>query len=232
MCYRGRAYSLAIICADLTDGIIDAPKIQIFATDIDESAIATAREGLFSINDLADVSPERIRKYFIREGDEFRIRREIRETIMFANHNVLKDPPFSHLDLISCRNVMIYLNHVAQERVTETFHFALNPGGFLFLGTSGATDLYANYNRENHIFQSRQATPRAYPIPESVPTFKMHMQPVNEATQEQENKILERISFGDLHQQLLEQYAAPSLVVMKSTILFICRTKPAAICKS
>jgi PAS domain S-box-containing protein len=210
------AYSLAILCAEKTSGSIDAPKIQIFATDIDEAAIATAREGLYTINDLADVSQERLRRFFIKEGDEYRIRREVRETIMFANHNFLKDPPFSHLDLISCRNVMIYLNNVAQERVTETFHFALNPGGFLFLGSSesvdGATDLYACYNRENHIFQSRQATPRAYPIPESVPNFHIDKQAVA-ISQQQESKILERISFGDLHQQLLEQYAPPSLVV-------------------
>jgi len=171
---------------------------------------------LYSINDLADVSPERLRRFFIKDGDDYRIRREVRETIMFANHNFLKDPPFSHLDLISCRNVMIYLNHVAQERVAETFHFALNPGAFLFLGSSesvdGAADLYAVYNRENHIFQSRQATPRTYPIPESVPNFRIDTPPISTA-QEQENKVLERISFGDLHQQLLEQYAPPSLVV-------------------
>jgi len=210
------AYSLAILCAEKISGVIDAPKVQIFATDIDESAIAEAREGLYSINDLADVSPERLRRFFIREGDDYRIRREIRETIMFAVHNFLKDPPFSHLDLISCRNVMIYLNQVAQERVAETFHFALNPGGFLFLGSSesvdGATDLYASYSRENHIFQSRQAAPRTYPIPESVPTFRIDA-PTIAAAAEQESKVLERISYGDLHQQLLEQYAPPSVVV-------------------
>jgi len=134
---------------------------------------------------------------------------------MFANHNFLKDPPFSHLDLISCRNVMIYLNQAAQERVAETFHFALNPGGFLFLGSSesvdGSTDLYASYNKENHIYQSRQATPKAYPIPESIPTFRVD-KPTLSAT-EHENKVLERISYGDLHHQLLEQYAPPSILV-------------------
>jgi two-component system CheB/CheR fusion protein len=110
---------------------------------------------------------------------------------------------------------MIYLNHVAQERITETFHFALNPGGFLFLGSSesvdGANDLYANYNRENHIFRSRQASPRAYPIPESIPNFQIG--PHLAETKDRDNKILERISFGDLHQQLLEQYAFPSVVI-------------------
>lgn len=210
------AYSLAILCAEKTAGTIEAPKVQIFATDIDDAAIAEAREGLYSINDLAEVSPERLRRFFIKEGDDFRIRREVRETIMFANHNFLKDPPFSHLDLISCRNVMIYLNNVAQERVAETFHFALNPGGFLFVGTSesvdGATDLYASYNRENHIFQSRQATPKAYPIPESIPNFQIG-KPALTVPAEQETKVLERISYGDLHQQLLEQYAPPSIVV-------------------
>jgi chemotaxis methyl-accepting protein methylase len=210
------AYSLAILCAEKTGGILDSPKIQIFATDIDETAIAEAREGLYSINDLADISQERLRRFFIKEGDDYRIRREVRETIMFANHNFLKDPPFSHLDLISCRNVMIYLNHVAQERMAETFHFALNPGGFLFLGSSesvdGAIDLFASYNRENHIFQSRQATPRAYPIPESIPNFRID-KPHIALLPEQDSKVLERISFGDLHQQLLEQYAPPSIVV-------------------
>lgn len=209
------AYSLAMLCAEKID-LTEGQKVQIFATDIDEMAIAQAREGLYSINDLADVSPERLRRFFNKEGDAYRIRREVRETVMFAIHNVLKDPPFSHLDLISCRNVMVYLNHVAQERVTETFHFALNPGGFLFLGSSesvdGATDLYATYNRENHMFQKRQASQRAYPIPESVPTFRID-KPSSTGMLEQEHKILERISFGDLHQQLLEQYAPPSVVI-------------------
>jgi len=211
------AYSLAILCAEITLGAIDAPKVQIFATDIDEAAISHAREGLYSLNDTADVSPERLRRFFNKEGDMYRIRREIRETIMFASHNFLKDPPFSHLDMVSCRNVMIYLNQVAQERVIETFHFALKPGAFLFLGTSesvdGASDLYSAHNRENHIFQRRQVTPRSYPIPESTPTLHFEKFKNDSATQEQEKKILDRISFGDLHQQLLEEYAPPSLVV-------------------
>jgi two-component system, chemotaxis family, CheB/CheR fusion protein len=210
------AYSMAILCAELTSGLIDGPKVQIFATDIDEAAIAHAREGLYTLNDVADVSPERLRRFFNKEGDIYRIRREVRENVMFAFHNFLKDPPFSHLDLISCRNVMIYLNHVAQERVTETFHFALNPGGYLFLGSSesvdGATDLYAAYNRENHIFQSRRVSHRAYPIPETVPNVHV-TKPRSSLALEHESKTPERFSFGDLHQQLLEQYAPPSLVV-------------------
>ncbi|KAF2514864.1 PAS domain S-box protein [Flavobacterium foetidum] len=211
------AYSIAMLCAEITSDAIDAPKVQIFATDIDDAAISHAREGLYSLNDTADVSPERLRRFFNKEGDRYRIRREVRETIMFATHNFLKDPPFSHLDMVSCRNVMIYLNQVAQERVVETFHFALKPGAFLFLGTSesvdGANDLYSVYSRENHIFRRRQVTLRSYPVPESTPTPPFEKSKTDIITQEQEQKILDRISFADLHQQLLEEYAPPSLVV-------------------
>ncbi|HVG17298.1 MAG TPA: chemotaxis protein CheB, partial [Chitinophagaceae bacterium] len=167
------AYSIAILAAEKVSGLIDAPRVQIFATDIDEGAIAVAREGFYTLNDAADVSPERLRRFFTQEGDGFRIKREIREMILFANHNFLKDPPFSRLHLITCRNVLIYLNNVAQERVMETFHFALNLKSYLFLGTSesvdGASDLYAVYNRENHIYQAREVSSRNVPIPESVP---------------------------------------------------------------
>lgn len=210
------AYSLAMLCADKMLGVIDAPKIQIFATDIDENAIATARDGVYTINDAADITPERLRRYFIKEGNDYRIRREIREMILFANHNFLKDPPFSHLDLVSCRNVLIYMNHVAQERAMETFHFSLRPGGFLFLGTSesvdGASDLYAAHSREHHIYQSREVAMRSYPVPESIPNFRMDT-PNPSASKENEKKALERITLGDLHQRMLEEYAPPSLVV-------------------
>ncbi len=211
------AYSIAMLCTEKISGSIDAPKIQIFATDIDDTAIATGRAGLYSINDLADVSPERLHRFFTKEGDCFRIKREVRETVMFANHNFLKDPAFSRLDLVSCRNVLIYLNHIAQERAIQTFHFALNPTGFLLLGNSesvdGATDLFATYTHENHIFQRRQVTPRSYPVPESVPHFAVNRPRFADLSQIHENKALERISFADLHQQLLEEYAPPSLIV-------------------
>ena len=211
------AYSIAILCAEKLTDLPDAPKVQIFATDIDEAAIAHAREGYYTLNDAADVSPERLRRFFNKEGEGYKIKREIRETVMFANHNFLKDPPFSRLDMVTCRNVMIYLNRTAQERVIETFHFALKPGGFLFLGTSesadGATDLYVSFNRDQHIFQSRQVAARIYPVPESVPSLYVEQSKERQADHEQTVKIQERITYGELHQQLLEQYAPPSVVV-------------------
>jgi two-component system CheB/CheR fusion protein len=210
------AYSIAILCAEKQMGIADPRKVQIFATDIDEAAITTARDGLYTLNDVADVSPDRMRLFFIKEGDHYRVRREIREMIVFATHNFLKDPPFSKLDLIACRNVLIYLNDTAQERVAETFHFALRPKGFLFLGNvetvDGATDLYSVFNREHHLYQARETAVRHYPIPSSVPDFRFAD---NHPLQKQDEKEVrpQRISFGELHQKLLEQYAPPSLVV-------------------
>ncbi|WP_336829260.1 CheR family methyltransferase [Sphingobacterium multivorum] len=210
------AYSLAIICAEQALSIVDAPKVQIFATDIDESAIAAAREGFYTLNDAADVSADRLRRFFTRDGDGYRVRREIREMILFANHNFLNDPPFSKLDLISCRNVLIYLNSTAQERVIETFHFALRPKKFLFLGTSesvdSASDLYTAYNRDHHIFQTREITLRSYPVPDSVPQFQFSKADLLQKPEERENRTRRR-SFGELHQKMLEQYAPPSVVV-------------------
>ena len=211
------AYSLAMLCAEQTMGVIDAPKVQIFATDIDEDAIATAREGVYTLNDAADVSAERLGRFFTKEGEEYRIRREIRDMILFAHHNVLKDPPFSKLDLVTCRNLLIYFNHVAQERVMETFHFALNPGGYLLLGLSetidGSGDLYATISREHHLYQSRQVASRPYPVPESIPQLHQSHQRSTALAPESESQPMPRLSFGEMHQQILEQYAPPSIII-------------------
>ncbi|MCF0072776.1 PAS domain S-box protein [Dyadobacter sp. CY261] len=212
------AYSLAMLMAEKTMDIIDAPKVQIFATDIDEAAIAIAREGRYTLNDAADIPPERLRRFLVPDGDDFKVRQEIREMVLFAHHNVLKDPPFSRIDLVTCRNLLIYFNHAAQERVMETFHFALRPGGYLMLGlsetTDGAGDLFATVSRENHIYQSRPVSVRSYPVPDNsllIPSGKKTMQ---DAPIPKDNRPLQsRISFGDLHQQLLEQYAPPSIIV-------------------
>jgi two-component system CheB/CheR fusion protein len=212
------AYSIAMLFAEKTLGALDAPKIQVFATDIDDTAIALAREGLYTLNDAADVSPERLRRFFNKEGESYRIRRELREMVLFANHNFLKDPPFSRLDLISCRNVLIYLNPQAQERVMETFHFALNQGAYLLVGLSEsvetANDIYTPFNRELHIFQPREVSIRTFPVPDSVPSVQLKDRSPHQGLVAIEKESgRERITVGDLHQRLLEQYAPPSIVV-------------------
>ena len=210
------AYSLAMVFSEYAARIGSAVNVQLFATDLDEDAVQIAREGLYREAEVADVSPERLRRFFNREADGYRVRRELRELILFAVHNVIKDPPFSHLDLISCRNLLIYLNRTAQTRVMEIFHFALNPGGHLFLGAAesaeGLTDLFSTFDKDNHIYRSRPVGPRPFPLPE------LGFQPplgliADKKKRPHEYQALERLSYGDLHQRLLEQYGPPSLIV-------------------
>ena len=207
------AYSIAIVLAEYAATLIEPPSIQLFATDLDERAIATAREGIYSEADIVDVSDERLLRFFHRGSEGYRIRRDLREMVLFAHHNVLKDPPFSHLDLISCRNLLIYLNRAIQERVIETFHFALRPGGYLFLGSSeapdGANDLFLRVDATAHVYESRTVTSRlAMPLANSAITL-----PRPAARGGHDARPAEKISPADLHQRLLEEYAAPSVIV-------------------
>jgi two-component system CheB/CheR fusion protein len=212
------AYTMAMLLSEFTESLPGAPTVQVFATDIDEQAISTARDGFYTDADVADVSPERLRHFFMREANGgYRVRRELRERVLFAHHNLIKDPPFSHLDLVSCRNLLIYLNRTAQERVMQLFHFALNPGGFLFLGGSesidGSTDLFLPVDKEAHIYQSR-STPTRLPIPTSDQSFAGRVATQHQKEERvQEIRALERLSYADLHQRLVEQYVPPSVVV-------------------
>src|SRR5205814_1130170 len=107
---------------------------------IDESAIAIARSGIYPDTVLDDVKPARLRRFFVKDEDHVRVSTELRERVLFAVHNLLRDPPFSRLDLVCCRNLLIYLDREAQKQVLEVFHFALKPGGLLFLGSSESAD--------------------------------------------------------------------------------------------
>ncbi len=210
------AYTLTMMLSEYAAKIPFAPQIQVFATDIDEDAIAKARDGFYTVNDAADVSPERLSRHFISEGERFRVRREIRERVLFAVHNVIKDPPFAHLDLATCRNFLIYLNRTAQRRVMDVLHFALNPGGYLMLGASesvdGAGDLFAVVDKEHRIYQGRGVETRLIlPVPEGaiVPRLgKLH-----EARRAPISQEAQRYTYAQLHQRLLEHYAPPSIVV-------------------
>ena len=213
------AYSIAMLLAEYAQENFNGPAIQVVATDSDERALATARAGLYTATDTADVSPERLRRFFVKDGDGFRVQRELRETVLFASHNVLKDPPFSHLDLVSCRNLLIYLNRTAQERILKLFHFGLDAGGFLFLGTSESADDIANLftavDKEHHLFQSRGVdTPLAMP-PVSASPLPVARAPEGEpaSADRAEARVRDRLSYQELHQRLLEQYAPPSVVV-------------------
>jgi two-component system CheB/CheR fusion protein len=209
------AYTVAMLLAEAALSLASPPKIQVFATDLDEHAIAKARNGCYSAAETADVSPERMRRSFVPDREGFRVRRELRELILFAHHNVIKDPPFSHLDFVTCRNLLIYLNRTAQERTMAVLHFALDPGGFLLLGTAesadGVTQLFSTVDKEHHIYESR-AVPRVVAVPSGVPlTVASDLR----APAPPPDARGARPRFGplELHQRLLEDYAPPSLIV-------------------
>ncbi len=154
------AYSIAMLLTEHARTLPEPPTIQIFATDLDEDAVRIAREGVYPAAAEADLSEERLRQFFVREPRGLRVRRELREKVLFAVHDVLRDSPFSRVDLASCRNLLIYLNRHAQTRLLKTLHFALRPGAPLFLGASESVDersaLFAASDERNRVFTALQ----------------------------------------------------------------------------
>jgi two-component system CheB/CheR fusion protein len=141
------AYSIAILLQEYIEAAKRSIKVQVFATDIDHVAIEHARAGLFPASISADVSQERLNRFFNhdQERDAYRVQKVIRDMLVFSEQDVIKDPPFSKLDLISCRNLLIYLNSDVQRKLIPLFHYALNPGGTLFLGTSESIGEYGRF---------------------------------------------------------------------------------------
>lgn len=207
------AYSIAMVLCEQTDASGKPFPIQIFASDIDEQAIATARAAVYPSSIITDVAPERLQQHFTREEDRYRIRKSIRDRVLFAPHNILRDPPFSKLDIISCRNLMIYLNREMQSHLFEMFHFSLNPGGILFLGSSESADLashlFVPLDEKQHIYQARPLSRGRYPSP---PDHAMPRQP---GTGTLPPLVKRQFSFAEVHQRVLAKYAPPSVIVNK-----------------
>jgi len=159
------AYSIAMAFLEFAGEQASHIPVQIFATDVDDRAIAKARSGFYEKNITADVSPERLRRFFTEDNGGYRVSKPIRDMCVFAKQNVLADPPFSRMDLISCRNLLIYLEPGAQTKVLPVFHYALKPHGFLWLGSSEtigtATDLFEVEDKKNRFYSKKRTTHRA-----------------------------------------------------------------------
>ena len=155
------AYSLAIMLREYMATLPVAPKVQIFSTDIDEAAIAVARTGRYPALLLREVSPQRLEHFFVAADNTYQVRKELRDMCTFSAHSVIRDPPFSRIDLISCRNLLIYLDPELQGRVIPSFHYALSPGGFLLLGGSEMVtrhgELFSSIDKQHRIFRRRDA---------------------------------------------------------------------------
>ncbi|MBR0645399.1 methyltransferase [Roseomonas hellenica] len=161
------AYSLAILVREALGQLDSPPHVQIFATDIDARALSVARTGRYQQTIEKDVTPERLARWFVKEGGTYAIHKDLREMCIFSAHNVIKDAPFSRIDLVSCRNLLIYLNGDLQDRVIPLFHFSLRPGGYLFLGPSENitrhTKLFQPIDRKHRIFRRQETTMRVLP---------------------------------------------------------------------
>lgn len=161
------AYSIAMIVRELLDEMQCMFKVQIYGTDLDDDAIRTARAGVYPPNIAADLTPERLKRFFVRDESGYRIKKDVRDMVVFAVQNVIKDPPFTRLHLLSCRNLMIYLEPELQDRLIVAFHYALNPAGVLFLSPCESignhTSLFTPLNRKWKLYRANttNASPRA-----------------------------------------------------------------------
>jgi chemotaxis methyl-accepting protein methylase len=218
------AYSLAMVFKEVLEQV--KPKgnvaLQIFATDLDRDAIDKARQGLFPHNIAADVSPERLSRFFAKEEHGYRVRKEIREMVIFAPQNLIMDPPFTKLDLLSCRNLLIYLAPEVQKKLMPLFHYSLNPGGILFLGSAetigGFTNLFAPISARARVY--RRSESALSPEPVEFPASFNAAAPVRP---EPPQVLKPPASLQSLADQLvLQRYSPPSVLVNdKGDILYI-----------
>ena len=209
------AYSLAMMFKEAVE--LTKPRgnysLQLFATDLDRDAIDKARQGFFPENIAADVSEERLKRFFTKEDRGYRVCKEIREMVIFAPQNLIHDPPFTKLDLLSCRNLLIYLTGEVQKKLLPMFHYSLSPGGILLLGSAETigehTELFAPLDGKARLYRRTEATLRpeqiAFPSAFSAsPTADPEVSPAPKAT----------ASLQTLADQLvLQRYAPPAVLV-------------------
>ena len=229
------AYSIAMLLVEHARTLDAPPAIQVFATDLDEQAIRLARNGFYPLASAADLSEERLRRFFTKEQRGYRVRGEIRETVLFAIHDLLKDAPFSRIDLFTCRNLMIYLNGDAQKQALGIAQFALRPNGRLFLGASetvdGSEHLFQAIDKKHRIYEPRRIGRQRLPAPSGDSTLARALElqersrdshlpglalPHRFATAAERRPGLPAVGIGswrELHLKMIERLAPPSVVV-------------------
>ncbi len=219
------AYSLAMLFREHIEQTKTDVKVQIFATDIDNSAIETARAGLYPHGIIADVHEDRLRHFFSRQDGSYRVKKDVRDMVVFAVQNLITDPPFSKIDLISCRNLLIYMGSELQKRVLPIFHYSLAKGGFLFLGTAETvgefSDLFAAVDRRWKIFRRKDTEPvGAIPMEAAMRGVAAANLPI--AVEPRGPRPFLRFTNQDLAEQaMLDTYGASGVLINeKSDILY------------
>jgi len=217
------AYSISILFLEQVQAMKKHCPIQIFASDIDEQALMVARAGLYPVNITADVSPERLRQFFNRRDQNYQVGKQLRDTVVFAAQNLINDPPFSRLDLISCRNLLIYLEPEIQKKIISLFHFVLNDNGYLFLGSSetiGQQDeLFQPVSKKFRIY--RRIGPRRR---DNIDLAFVHgFDRSGRVGRGYQTKFIEPTNLGKITQQFLLAHYAPfsMLINRKYEILYL-----------
>jgi two-component system CheB/CheR fusion protein len=217
------AYSIAILLRELMDETKQEFKVQIYSTDLDEDAIVVARAGSYSPNIIQDVLPERLR-FFVKEETGYRVKKDLREMVVFATQNVIKDPPFTKLDLVSCRNLLIYLEPELQDRLVAAFHYALKPGGVLFLSPSENTgrqsDLFAALSRPWKLYQAISSASSTRAVLASGLSWTTLS---GRKRGDDKVKLTKETNFAELTKRMLLQSYAPASVVtdLKGNIRYV-----------
>jgi len=206
-------YSLGMLLMEEAGRHQSPPQIHVFGSDLHRRSLERARDGFYPGDIQAEVTPERLKRFFHKEDGGFRIRKELRDLVVFAPHNLLGDPPFSRLDLLSCRNLLIYLERDVQREVIELFHYALNPEGTLLLGSAEsleATDLFRVEEKKLCLFRKRNVPTREPKLP--VFPVGRNGKPLDGYARNAP-VAPEQASYGSLHQDMVEEYAPPSVLI-------------------
>ncbi|MDY6853215.1 MAG: CheR family methyltransferase [Thermodesulfobacteriota bacterium] len=215
------AYSIAIMLFECIEKYGSRTLIQIFATDIDENAIITARTGIYPANISIDIVEGRLNRFFISEDNTYRIKKEIRKMLIFAPQDIIKDPPFTRIDLICCRNVLIYLESEIQKKLLPLFHYSLNPGGILFLGSSetigGFTHLFSPIDQKWKVFQRKGTASLAPEMVQFPATRSIHK------TRFAQEELFVPFDITRFSKDSLLKHCVPPSVIINSTgdILYI-----------
>lgn len=208
------AYSVAIAIREYLEQRERGAKLQVFATDIDDEAIDVARRGQYPASIAEDVDQGLLERYFTRENEGYRIKREIRETVIFAVQDMVKDPPFTRLDMVCCRNLLIYLNADLQHKIIPTFHYSLREDGILFLGSSESvgefTDLFATIDSRWKLFRRRPSS-EARSAPLELNILEPLAAPAIHSKLPSDVKVTDSIG-----QLLLDEFAPPSAVIHRN----------------
>lgn len=217
------AYSIAMLVSEIIDKMQRHCNVQIFGTDIDNDAIEFARAAIYPDSIAADVTQERLNHFFIKDEGTYKVKKKIREMLVFATQSLIKDPPFSRLDLVSCRNVLIYMNTMLQKRIMPIFNYTLNKDGYLFLGTSETigkfTNLFSTVNSKWKIYK-RKGTFNEVAM--GFPTTPIDDRSTD-LNQQDENKMLKGTNMYQLvEREVIKVYAPPFVVInAKHDVLYV-----------